>query len=154
MDGRGAVSTTRGRALRAVVAAIRPRGHGFDQPIDDDVARDVEDGLRFVPGMLRLWLSLGLYFVEFGPPLYARRLCRFSSLPPEEGFEILSGWEHARGLRGSLLHGLRFLVYFSFYQHPHVLRDLEVDWPSRATALSRRRAELLRLEAQVRPDGH
>ena len=29
------------RIVRAVIAAIRPRGHGFDQPIDDDVLRDV-----------------------------------------------------------------------------------------------------------------
>ena len=29
------------RILRAVIAAIRPRGHGFDQPIDDDVLGDI-----------------------------------------------------------------------------------------------------------------
>ncbi len=143
MEGRGAGAGLRARALRAVVAAIRPRGHGFDQPIDDDVVRDVEAGLRHVPRSLRLWITLGLYFVEFGAPLLARRFCRFSSLSPEVGFELLAPWEHARGVRHSLLRGLRFLIFFSFYQHPLVLQSLEVDWAGRAATLAHLRAELL-----------
>jgi hypothetical protein len=142
--GKGLLSGLRARALRAIVAAIRPRGHGFDQPIEDDVVRDVEAGLGHVPRSLRLWLTLGIYFVEFGAPLLARRFRRFSSLGPEEGFALLAPWEHARGVRHSLLRGLRFLIFFSFYQHPLVLQSLEVDWEGRATTLARLRAELLR----------
>lgn len=130
------------RTLRAVVAAIRPRGHGFDQPVDDDVLREVERFLPFLPGPLRVGLPLGLYLVEFGPPLFARRMQRFSTLPLPEAQRYLEGFQHAGGLRTALLLGLRTLVFLAFYQHPTVLADMGVDWAGRAKALTARRAEL------------
>ena len=39
--------------------------------------------------------------------------------------------------------GLRTLVFLAFYQHPHVLASLRIDWAGRADALVLRRAELL-----------
>jgi len=131
------------RILRAVIAAIRPRGHGFDQPIDDDVLRDIERFFPFLPGTLRVGLPLGLWLVELGPPLFARRWCRFTSLPPAEAAAYLAGFQHAGGLRAALLMGLRTLVFLAFYQHPEVLASLGIDWAGRAAALTRRRAELL-----------
>jgi len=131
------------RILRAVIVAIRPRGHGFDQPIDDDVLRDVERFFPFLPWPLRLGLPLGLWLVELGPPLFARRWCRFTSLPSAEGAAYLSAFQHAGGLRSALLMGLRTLVFLAFYQHPQVLASLGIDWAGRADALTRRRAELL-----------
>src|SRR5713226_4525705 len=78
--------SSRTRILRAVIAAIRPRGHGFDQPIDDDVLRDIERFFPFLPWPLRLGLPLGLWLVEFGPPLFARdrlgRARRRADAPP------------------------------------------------------------------------
>lgn len=135
------------RAVRAVVAAIRPRGHGFDQPIDDDIAREVGHSIAQLPGALKRWFTMGLYFIEYGPPVYARRLSRFSKLTPSEGLEYLGRWEHARGPLKTLLRGLRFLILFSFYQHPAVLAELQVDWASRAATLTRLRAELLHEQA-------
>ncbi len=131
------------RILRAVIAAIRPRGHGFDQPIDDDVLRDIERFFPFLPGTLRAGLPLGLWLVELGPPLFARRWCRFTSLPPAEAAAYLAGFQHAGGLRAALLMGLRTLVFLAFYQHPEVLASLGIDWAGRAAVLTRRRAELL-----------
>jgi hypothetical protein len=131
------------RILRAVIVAIRPRGHGFDQPVDDDVLRDVERFFPFLPWPLRLGLPAGLRLVELGPPLFARRWRRFSALPPEEAARYLAGFQHAGGLRAALLMGLRALVFLAFYQHPDVLASLGVDWAGRADALVRRRAELL-----------
>jgi hypothetical protein len=140
----GLVRRSRRRTLQAVVAAIRPRGHGFDQPIDDDVVAQVEESLHHLPATLRIWFWLGMGFVEWGTPLYARRLRRFSSLAPSEGLEILSRWEHARGgPRKALIRGLRFLIFFAFYQHHRVLESLEIDWAGRATTLIRLRAELM-----------
>jgi len=120
-----------------------PRGHGFDQPIDDDVLRDVARFLPYLPGPLRIGLPLGLYLVEYGPPLFARRLRRFSAMTPEEGRRYLAGWGHATGLRGAFFLGLRTLVFLAFYQHPDVLASLDVDWAGRAATLVARRAELL-----------
>ena len=137
------LSPAQARVLRAVIAAIRPRGHGFDQPIDDDVLRDVARFLPYLPGPLRIGLPLGLYLVEYGPPLFARRLRRFSAMTPEEGRRYLAGWGHATGLRGALFLGLRTLVFLAFYQHPDVLASLDVDWAGRAATLVGRRAELL-----------
>jgi hypothetical protein len=131
------------RILRAIVAAIRPRGHGFDQPIDDDVLRAIGDFFPFLPWPLRLSLPLGLWLIELGPPLFARRLTRMSRLPPEEACAYLAAFQHAGGLRAALLVGLRTLVFLAFYQHPAVLASLEVDWAERAALLTRRRAELL-----------
>ncbi len=129
--------------LRAVIAAIRPRGHGFDQPIDDDVLRDIERFFPFLPPTLRVGLPVGLWLVELGPPLFARRWCRFTSLPPADAAAYLAGFQHAGGLRAALLMGLRTLVFLAFYQHPDVLASLGIDWAGRAAALTRRRAELL-----------
>jgi hypothetical protein len=139
----GALALARRQILRAVVAAIRPRGHGFDQPIEDDVAREVEDSIQSLPRLLGFWFEVGLFFIEYGTPLYARRLRRFSRLPPSDGLAILSRWERARGVRMALLRGLRFLIYFAFYQHPQVLAHMEIDWEGRAAMLVTRRAELL-----------
>jgi len=137
------MSRGQARILRAVIAAIRPRGHGFDQPIDDDVLRQVVRFLPYLPGPLRIGLPAGLYLVEYGPPLFARRLRRFSAMTPDEGQRYLAAWEHAGGLRSALFVGLRALVFLAFYQHPDVLASLEVDWAGRAATLVARRAELL-----------
>ncbi len=131
------------RILRAVVAAIRPRGHGFDQPVDEDVLAEIERFLPFLPGPLRIGLPLGLYLVELGPPLIARRWQRFSTLPLDEAQRYLERFQAAGGLRGALLMGLRTLVFLGFYQHPQVLAALGIDWQGRAHLLTRRRAELL-----------
>jgi len=134
-------STT--RILRAVIAAIRPRGSGFDQPIDDHVLVETQRFLRYFPWTLRVGLPLGLYLIEVGPPLFARRWRRFTRMPPPEAAAYLAGFQHAGGLRSALLMGLRALVFLAFYQHPDVLASLGVDWAARADVLVRRRAELM-----------
>jgi hypothetical protein len=137
------MSASRARILRAVIAAIRPRGHGFDQPVDDDVLGEIGRFFPFLPWPLRLGLPLGLVLVEFGPPLFARRWCRFTSMSPADAGAYLARFQHAGGLRAALLMGLRTLVFLAFYQHPQVLASLDIDWAGRATALVARRAELL-----------
>ena len=137
------LSATGTRTLRAVIAALRPRGHGFDQPIDDQVLRDVVDFFPHLPGPLRLSFPLGLLLVEFGPPLFARKWTRFSAMPVPEAQAYIEPWAVAGGLRTALYMGLRALVFMAFYQHPDVLASLGVDWQGRADQLVRRRAELL-----------
>ena len=137
------LSARKRRILTAVVAAIRPRGHGFDHPIDAHVLREIEGFLPYLPATLRIGLPLGLELVEFGPPLFARRLQRFTTMTPADGTAYLARWQDAGGLRGALLLGLRTLVFLAFYQHPDVLATIGVDWAGRARALTRRRAELL-----------
>jgi hypothetical protein len=137
------LSPFRRRVLGAVIAAIRPRGHGFDQPIEDHVLAEIERFLPFLPAPLRLGLPLGLCLVEFGPPLFARRWRRFSTLAPAEASAYLARWQEAGVLRTTLLQGLRTLVFLGFYQHPDVLAVLGVDWEGRARTLVRRRAALL-----------
>lgn len=151
---RGLLARSRLRTLRAVVAAIRPRGHGFDQPIDDDVVAEVVESIHHLPVGLRIWFETGLVLVEYGTPLYARRLRRFSNLTPAEGLALLSRWEHGRGLRNALVRGLRFLIFFAFYQHHRVLQALEIDWAGRAATLIRLRAELMHRESESDPASH
>jgi hypothetical protein len=138
------LSSTALRTLRAVIAAMRPRGHGFDHAIDEQVLRDVVDFFPHLPTPLRLGFPFGLLLVEFGPPLFARRFTRFSSMPRGDAQAYLEPWAVAGGLRTALYMGLRTLVYMAFYQHPEVLATLGVDWQGRADQLVQRRAEILR----------
>jgi hypothetical protein len=138
MPARGTI-----RILRAAVAAIRPRGHGFDQPIDAEVLAAVQEFFPHLPTPVRLAFPLGLRLLEYGPPVFARRLTRFSAMPPDEARAYLERVQQAGGLRAAMVLGLRALVFLAFYQHPSVLADMGVDWQGRAVALTRRRAELL-----------
>lgn len=140
---RGTQSGLRRRILVAAVAAIRPRGHGFDQPIDDDVLARIEAFFPHLPPPLRLSFPLGLLLLEFGPPLLVRRAARFTRMSRRDAQQYLEHLHGAGGLRAALVLGVRTLVMLAFYQHPAVLARLEVDWAGRAVALTRRRAELL-----------
>jgi hypothetical protein len=139
----GGLSRTTVRVLRAAVAAIRPRGHGFDQPIDGEVLDAVVAFFPYLPGPMRLAFPIGLRLLEIGPPVVLRRFARFSSLPPEDARAYLEKLHAAGGAFGALVLGLRALVLMNFYQHPEVLKALEVDWAGRAVALTARRAALL-----------
>jgi hypothetical protein len=153
-SGGGKKGLSRGgkRVLRAVIVAMRPRGHGFDQPIDDDVLREVEASFLHLPAPFWTSFRLGLSFIQYGPPIYARRWSRFTSIPPDEGRRYLASWEHLRGPRGVLFRALRTFIFLAFYQHPEVLASLEVDWQGRAAALVRRRTELLHDDSRGAPD--
>src|SRR5258705_11747054 len=114
--------------LRAVIAAIRPRGHGFDQPIDDDVLGDIQRFFPYLPWPLRLGLPLGLWLVELGPPLFARRWCRFTSMAPGEAARYLAAFEHAGGLPSAPLTGPRTLASLAFSEHPQVPPSPVLAW--------------------------
>ncbi len=131
--------------LRAVFAAIRPRGSGFDLAIDDDVLARVDELLVHLPNNLRRLLPLGLRLLEWGPLIFARprRRARMSRLPGDEALRYLERWLEAGGLRGGLLLGVRTLLYLCFYQHPEVLASLGVDWEGRARELVAERAREL-----------
>ena len=130
--------------MRAFLDAARPRGSGFDQEIDEDVIREMDAFLPYLPPLLRRLFPLGLRLLEWGPALFARprRLGRMSRLSTEERLVYLEGWLEAGGLRGTLLLGVRVLVFMAFYQHPEVLESLGVDWQGRADRLTRERAAL------------
>jgi hypothetical protein len=137
------LSATTVRILRAAVAAIRPRGHGFDQPIDEDVLEAVVAFFPYLPTPMRLAFPVGLRLLEAGPALVLRRFARFSSLPTAEARAYLERLHAGGGPFGALVLGVRALVLMNFYQHPKVLAALEVDWAGRAAALTERRAALL-----------
>ena len=131
------------RVLRAAVAAIRPRGHGFDQPIDAEVLDAVVAFFPYLPAPMRLAFPVGLRLLELGAPLVVRRPLRFSSLPADEARAYLERLHAAGGPFGALVLGLRALILMNFYQHPDVLAALEIDWAGRAKVLTERRAALL-----------
>lgn len=142
-DGERALSAGTVRILRAAVAAIRPRGHGFDQEIDDDVLARVVAYFPYLPTPMRLAFPMGLRLLEIGPPLVLRRFARFTRLAPEDGRAYLERLHAAGGPFAALVLGLRTLVLLNFYQHPQVLAALEVDWAGRAAVQTRRRAALV-----------
>src|SRR5262249_38316398 len=131
---------------RPACGALRPGGHGSDQPTDADVLEQVQQFFPSLPAPMRLAFPVGLRLLEYGPPLFAQRWVRFSSMPVDEARAYLEAFQHAGGLRAAMVVGLRALVFLAFYQHPTVLADLGVDWAGRAAVLTRRRAELLQNE--------
>jgi hypothetical protein len=137
-------SATSVRILRAAIAAIRPRGHGFDQAIDGDVLDALVRFFPFLPTPMRLAFPIGLRLLEYAAPLVRRRSGRFTSLSPDDARHYLEALHAGGGPLAPMVLGLRALVFLNFYQHPDVLRSLEVDWAGRATAMTHRRAELLR----------
>jgi hypothetical protein len=142
-DGTRPLSAGTLRVLRAAVAAIRPRGHGFDQPIDDDVLAAMARFFPFLPAPMRLGFPIGLRLLELGPIVVLRRRARFTRLPVDEARAYLERLHAGGGPFAALVLGLRALVLLHFYQHPAVLAALQVDWPARAEMLTRRRAALL-----------
>jgi hypothetical protein len=125
------------------VAAIRPRGHGFDQAIDDDVLRAMVEFFPYLPTPMRLAFPAGLRLLEWGPPVLLRRMTRFTRLPPDDARAYLDRLHASGGPLAPLVLGLRTLVLLHFYQHPAVLKALDVDWEGRAAAMTKRRASLL-----------
>ena len=137
------LSRTADRVLTAAVAAIRPRGHGFDHAIDDDVLARVRAFFPFLPPPLRRAFPLGLRLLEWAPLVVLRRRRRFTTLSADEARGVLDRLNDQGGPFGALVLGLRTLVFLAFYQHPDVLQTLEIDWAGRAAELTRRRARLL-----------
>lgn len=149
MPGLRNLSESSAAILRVVVAAIRPRGHGFDQPIDEEVIAEIDRTIPFFPAPLRLALPLGLRLLEWGPSLFAGRLTRMSRMSPSEAQRYLRGWLESRvAPRRILVLGLRALVYLAFYQHPAVLAAMEVGWDARLDETLRLRAETIDLVKQ------
>ena len=138
-----ALSREARRILRAASDVIRPRGHGFDHAIDDDVLAGIEAFLPYLPPPMRLSFPLGLRLLEWSPPVVIRRFVRFSRLPPDEARHYLERALTLGGPLGAMVLGVRTLVLLCFYQHPAVLRTLDVDWAGRARELTERRAALL-----------
>jgi hypothetical protein len=131
------------RILRAALVAIRPHGHGFDQPIDDDVMARIEDFFPYLPTPMRLAFPLGLRLLEWAPLLVVRRVTRLSRMPTDDARRYLERALVMGGPLGALVLGVRALVLLNFYQHPVVLETLQVDWAGRRDELVARRAELL-----------
>jgi hypothetical protein len=130
--------------LRAVIAALRPRGHGFDQPIDEDVLVEIDRTLPYLPRLSRIGLPLGLRLLEWGPLVFAGRPTRLSRMSRDEARAHLQGWLDGRlGLRHLLVYGLRALVFLAFYQHPSVLEAMGVHWDRRLAEAVALRADTL-----------
>lgn len=129
--------------LRAVIAAIRPRGHGFDHPIDEDVLVEIDRTIPFAPAPLRLTLPIGLRWLEWGALLSPGRR-RLTRLRREAALLYLESWLESRlAPQRILVLGLRALVFLAFYQHPSVLASMGVDWEGRVAETARLRADSL-----------
>jgi hypothetical protein len=138
------LSPTSAKILRAVIAALRPRGHGFDQPIDEDVLVDIDRTLPYLPTLSRVGLPIGLRVLEWEPLLFAGRHARLSRMRRDDARAYLQGWLHSRlAPRRLLVYGLRALVFLAFYQHPTVLEAMGVHWDRRLVETATLRADTL-----------
>jgi hypothetical protein len=131
------------RILRSVIAAIRPRGHGFDQPIDEDVLATIASILPDLPATARLGLPAGLRLLEWAP-LFMGHPTRLTRMPIDSARVYLQGWLDSRFLpRHLLVYGLRALIFLSFYQHPTVQAAMGVRWGERLVETVQLRADTL-----------
>jgi len=130
--------------LRAVIQAIRPRGHGFDQPIDEEVLVEVDRTIPFMPRPLQFLFPLGLRLLEWSPLPFTGRAARLSRLSREEALAVCERWLHSPiGAVRMLMLGVRALIYLAFFQHPTVLEAMGVAWDRRMVETVRLRAETL-----------
>ena len=130
--------------LRAVIAAIRPRGHGFDQPIEEEVLLEIDRSLPFFPRSMQRMFPLGLHVLEWSPLLFTGNATRLTRMGREEAERYFEGWLHSRlAPRRMLALGVRALVYLAFFQHPTVLEAMEVRWGERVSETVRLRAATL-----------
>src|SRR5258706_14436325 len=83
------VSPSSAAILRSVIAAIRPRGHGFDQPIDEDVLSEIDRTLPCLPASSRLGLMAGLRLLDWGGPVISGRLTRLTRMSREQARDCL-----------------------------------------------------------------
>src|SRR5262249_51227702 len=81
--------------LAAVIRAIRPRGHGFDQPIDDDVLVEIDRTVPFMPRPLQLLFPAGLRLLEWGPLALTGRPVRMTRMSREAALEYCERWLHS-----------------------------------------------------------
>ena len=129
---------------RAVIAAIRPRGHGFDQPVDEDVLIEIDRTLPHLPRASRVGLSIGLRLLEWVAPLFAARVSRLSRMNREQATACLRRCLDSRvPPLHMLVYGVRALVLVAFYQHPTVLEAMGVHWDRRLVETVRLRARTL-----------
>ena len=146
------LSPTSTSILRAAIAGLRPRGHGFDQPIDEDVLAEIDRTIPCFPPLFRLGFWLGLRVLEWGPLVFTGRPTRLTRMGCDQATRYLDGWLRSRSaLRRMLLFGVRTLVYLAFYQHPSVLHAMEVDWDRRMGETIRLRADTLDRETHADP---
>jgi hypothetical protein len=130
--------------LRAVIDALRPRGYGFDQSIDEYVLLEIDRTLPYLPPLTRLGLPFGLRLLQWGPPFFAGQARRFTSLDRLEARRYLQGWLDSRlSLRRLLVYGLRALIFLAFYEHPSVLEAMGVRWEQRMVETVKLRATML-----------
>ena len=130
--------------LRVVIDALRPRGHGFDQPIDEDVLLEIDRTLPCLPTLTRIGLPLGLHALEWTAPIFTGRATRLTGMNRADARAYLLGWLDSRiTLRHMLVFGLRALVFIAFYQHPSVLSAMGVAWDRRMIETVALRADTL-----------
>jgi len=132
------------KILMHAIAVMRPRGGFFDAEIDGDVARSILGFLEYFPAPTRLTFPLGLRLVEYGPFLFREGFRRFTSMDDETATRYIHHWERAGGAPALLYQGVRALVLVCFYQHPKILKAMEVDWQGRADERVAYRAAILR----------
>jgi hypothetical protein len=138
------LSPTSAKILRAVIDALRPRGHGFDQPIDEYVLVEIDRTLPYLPTLMRLGLPLGLRVLEWEPLVFTARRATFSRMRRDEARAYLQGWLDSRlAPRRLLVYGLRALVFLVFYQHPTVLEAMGVHWDRRLVETVALRADTI-----------
>jgi hypothetical protein len=139
------------RILEAAVSALRPRGHGFDLPIDPHVVDEVDRTIACWPPLLKLAFPLGLRLLEWSPLFLSRSRQRLTRMDRKEAAHYLeSCLESRRGPIGTVTAAVRTLVLVAFYQHPEVLRTLGVDGEARLEETVRWRARVLEEEGSSR----
>lgn len=144
------LSPTSTRILRAAIAGLRPRGHGFDQPIDEEVIAEIDRMIPCFPTLFQLDFSLGLRVLEWILLVFTGRPTRLTRMGRDQAIRYLDGWRTSRfALRRMLLFGVRTLVYLAFYQHPSVLSAMAVGWDRRMDETIRLRADTLDRETHA-----
>ncbi len=127
------------RVLGALVDAVVPHSPGVAIDPVEPVVRWIEEMMVCFPRHLQRLFPVGLWVLEFLPPVFLLRPRRMSGLNREDRRRYVRGWLESRwSLRRDFIKGFTGIVLMGYYALPEVLRHLGIDHQE---YLDRKRAE-------------
>ena len=118
------------QVLAAVADTVIPRGGAFSLGAADvDLAERIDALLAAQPPELAGGVRGALLLLEYGAPLLAGRVARFSGLGAEERAAVFGALPGSFGLARRVYAGLRGLCLFAFYVLPESWPAIGYDGP-------------------------
>ncbi len=110
--------------LTAVASVLVPRHESFPA-IEEDVAAFVGRFMTHFPFYLRVPMVLGLYAIQYAPPLTLFSPRTFTGMTAERRERLILSWAQSRyAFKRDLIRGLQAVCMIGAYSRPEVISHL------------------------------